>query len=263
MANRPYVSAADISRLFHQPIRRRLPAWPLISACFLIVVGVYFFSNAQAVSQQLLYSWRNDIGPTDLLPRLIVSDNNQVRPVVVIAPPKAAEPAFDLHKLTDNTLYIPKINAKAPIIWDVSNGGDLSTDMLQALRRGVARYPQTALPDQVGNIFLTGHSSNYWWDPGRYRTIFVLLNRLVAGDLVYIKYEDRLYTYKVNGQKTVAPSETGVLAPTATPTLSLMTCTPTGTTLFRRVVTADLISPQDGLKPQPTRPDVSTPLLSS
>lgn len=245
---RPYVSEEHIRKLFHTPKhRRRFPTWQVVSASILIVLGIIGLINGPALYQQLTYWWESDI--QESLKQSV--SNYQHGPLAAPTPglvtrlPISNPIPYPLTPttFTDNTLSIPKINVKAPIIWDVTSGADLNTDLLSALRNGVVRYPETALPDQVGNVFLTGHSSNYWWDKGRYKTVFALLDKLVVGDTIYIKYNGVLYTYNVTGQKIVKPTETAVLRATPTPELSLMTCTPTGTTLFRRIVTASLISP--------------------
>lgn len=258
MSKQRYVSADDINTLFYKPSRKRRSfSWQLISACFLIVLGIFTAINAPALGLQVNYWWNSDIQAASSQNVALPADHLPTVADKVVTPAKTQGQTFDPAQLPNNTIYIPKISTKAPVIWDVSAGGDLNSDMLTALQKGVARYPRTALPDQVGNVFLTGHSSNYWWDPGHYKTVFALLNRLVVGDVIYIKYQDKVYTYRVTAQKVVQPSETSVLAPTKTPTLSLMTCTPTGTSLLRRIVTADLISPKDGLTPQPTTPNES------
>lgn len=236
---------------------------------FLIFIGIFLLINAPALGQQLSYWWQSDIGaakpvtptgpagfavrpPTVSPPSTSPAPTN---PVASTRPAAANYPA----DLPNNRLYIPRTKTLAPVIWDVSSGGgDVNSELLKALESGVVRYPQTALPNQIGNVFLTGHSSNYWWEKGRYKTVFALLNRLVSGDLIYLKYQDQLYIYKVSGQKVVKPTETSVLDPTTKPILSLMTCTPTGTALLRRIVTADLISPKEGLSVQPTRPETGS-----
>lgn len=256
-----YISSEDINSLFHSKKRkRRFPSWQVLSACFVIVFGIFFLINAPAITQQLSYWYETDIQNSQSLTQTISEEKKA--PGIPVASPTGIDTikqpvvtvATDLSKINDNSIYIPKIKVKAPIIWDVSAGGDLNTDMLTALRYGVVRYPQTALPSQVGNVFLTGHSSNYWWEKGNYKTIFALLDRLVVGDMIYIKYNGIVYTYKVAGQRVVKPSETSVLNSTKAPTLSLMTCTPTGTALYRRIVTANLVSPTEGLTQQPTSP---------
>jgi LPXTG-site transpeptidase (sortase) family protein len=104
-------------------------------------------------------------------------------------------------------------------------------------------YGNTALPGQSGNVAIFGHSSNDWWEPGNYKFVFVLLDKLAPGDTVTVNYNARAYTYQVTGSKIVEPTEVAVLNPTVQPTLTLITCSPPGTSLRRLVVTAKQVSP--------------------
>lgn len=259
MKPKPYISAKYINNVFYKPTyKHRVLTGQMISALLLTGFGFYLLVNTPAVSQQFGYWYEHDIKASQRPARQPSSagvTNNEISQLTTVVSVDSRSPIQTApHNLPDNTIYIPKLKIKAPIIWDVTAGGDLNSDLIAALRHGVVRYPKTALPDQVGNVFLTGHSSDYWWEKGGYKTIFALLNRLVVGDMVYINYQNQLYNYRVKGQKVIKPSETSVLAATSTPTLSLMTCTPTGTTLFRRIVTAELISPMLADKIQLTAP---------
>jgi LPXTG-site transpeptidase (sortase) family protein len=136
----------------------------------------------------------------------------------------------------NNNLFIPKISVDVPISWNVS-----SDNTLTALENGVAQYAGTALPGQNGNLFISGHSSYYWWNEGSYKEVFALLDKLEKGDKIYVSYEKKIYVYVVTDKKTVSPSSVEVLDPTNTKTLSLMTCVPVGTNLNRLIVTAKQI----------------------
>jgi LPXTG-site transpeptidase (sortase) family protein len=115
----------------------------------------------------------------------------------------------------------------------------------EALREGVVRYPFTANPDQFGNVFITGHSSYYPWDKGRYKQIFALLHKLEPGDQYFIFFKGKKYTYQVYDIFEIQPDDISVLAqPEELHMSTLMTCTPVGTTLRRLVVQADLVSVQ-------------------
>ena len=139
----------------------------------------------------------------------------------------------------DARLIIPKINVDAPILMVESTN---NKDILESLANGIAHYVNTALPGRVGNMFITGHSSYYWWRGGDYNHVFALLEQVKINDLLYVYYEGGEYVYRVNGSKVVSPKETSVLKQTPTPTMSIMTCVPVGTNLRRLIVTADLIS---------------------
>ncbi|MBU1092199.1 sortase, partial [Patescibacteria group bacterium] len=147
--------------------------------------------------------------------------------------------------IKEDKIIIPKINVDAPLVF--AQTADNKT-IMDALQSGVVHYPGTALPGQVGNAFVTGHSSYYWWSGGEYNRIFTLLDKLQPNDLVYIHYRGEEYIYKMRDSIIVLPKQTEVLKPTATPTLSIMTCVPIGTNLKRLIVRADLISsPATGL----------------
>jgi len=139
----------------------------------------------------------------------------------------------------ESRVIIPKISVDAPIVFPPTTD---NKTILEAIKNGVAHYPGTTLPGRVGNVFLTGHSSYYWWSGGEYNRVFTLLDKLRANDLVYLHYEGREYIYKIRDSIVVLPSQTEVLKPTSGATLSLMTCTPVGTNLKRLIVRADLIS---------------------
>lgn len=138
-------------------------------------------------------------------------------------------------------LLIPKIGVTAPIVFTASNDEKTIQDNLT---KGVVHYNGTAEPGTVGNSFITGHSSNFWWIKGSYNYIFVNLNKLAVGDQAKIYHNGNKYVYQVREVKVVEPSDTSVLATTDTPVLTLMTCTPTGTNWKRLIIVFDQISPK-------------------
>ncbi len=152
--------------------------------------------------------------------------------------PRAPLPASD-QNVAENMLVVPKIKVRVPIVWNST--ADEST-LLANLQHGVVHYGFTALPNtESGNVFLSGHSSYYWWDPGKYKTVFALLDRLRPGDQAFLKYQDTVYAYQVRTSVVVDPSDVSVTNPTREPMLSLMTCVPVGTSLRRLVIQADLV----------------------
>jgi sortase A len=142
-------------------------------------------------------------------------------------------------------VIIPKINVNAPVVYGLT---DLSEQSSQAaLQHGVIHYPiagASAHPGQNGNTVFLGHSSSDFFKPGDYKFIFVQLNRLAAGDLFYLDYEGKRYTYSVRETKIIAPNEVSSLAiGDDKPYATLITCDPPGTARNRLVVIADQIAP--------------------
>jgi LPXTG-site transpeptidase (sortase) family protein len=157
---------------------------------------------------------------------------------------------------------IPKINVNAPIVFTPTNA---EAAIQKDLQQGVVHYANTALPGQAGNTVIFGHSSNDWWEPGNYKFVFLLLDKLIIGDRLSVNYNSRKYIYEVTNVKVVEPSDLSVLRPQAQPTLTLITCTPPGTSWKRLVVTARQVSPAPAAAtaaPEAAQP-VATKLPSS
>ncbi len=140
----------------------------------------------------------------------------------------------------DNMLFVPKIGVQAPIMYANTNA---PAEINKLLLEGVVHYPKTAMPGEKGNVFITGHSSYYWWSKGKYNTVFSILDKVVVGDVVYVNYGGTRYTYKISNVKVVSPDNLSVLAQGDDYTLTLMTCTPVGTSYKRLIVTANQINP--------------------
>lgn len=150
---------------------------------------------------------------------------------------------------TDNRIVIPKLGRSVPIVemsTENIEGEDwakLEKQIQGGLQQGVVHYPGTAKPGQVGNVFITGHSSYYPWDPGKFKDVFATLSQLEVGDEYYVYYNQQKYTYKVREKMEVTPDNVQVLQQPHDQKIStLMTCTPVGTALRRLIIRADDIS---------------------
>lgn len=130
-----------------------------------------------------------------------------------------------------NVLVIPKINVYINII--ESNNAEWAWD------RGAWHDPSTSTPEQGSNTVLSAHRFRY---RPPYKATFYLLDKLEDGDLVYVYWEGKKYTYRVNSEKVVSPSATEVLNPTERSIITLITCDPLFSTENRLIVTAELIN---------------------
>lgn len=149
----------------------------------------------------------------------------------------------------DNRINIPSLSINAPIVEP-----DLGVEALKAkdwptledqirgsLIKGIVHYPGTAKPGKKGNSFFTGHSSNVFWEFSDYNTVFALLPKIDVGADIYVNYEQKTYQYRVIEKKEVQPDDVSILKQGNDKILTLMTCTPVGTTLKRLTVTAELV----------------------
>lgn len=137
-------------------------------------------------------------------------------------------------------LTVPSINVEAPIIFEPSFE---EWKVQLALRSGVVHYGTTANPGDNGNVVILGHSSGQPWAPGNYKFVFTLLDKIQTGDSIIADYNGTRYTYKVTHRAVVHPTDTMLIQPTTKPTITLVTCTPVGTSTNRLIIQAEQISP--------------------
>jgi sortase A len=106
---------------------------------------------------------------------------------------------------------------------------------------------------------VTGHSAGDVYSSNPYKYIFSGLERLEEGDLIYMNYNSVRYTYRVTGKKVIEPTDVDALIiNTNKPMITLVTCTPLGTSRYRLLVTAEQISPSSD---DATTPDNDTPAI--
>lgn len=155
---------------------------------------------------------------------------------------EAIDPTITQEVSADPRLIIPKLNIDVPI-----NFGIQLSEVMSAMNHGVAHYRiagASAYPGEIGNLVITGHSAGDVYSSNQYKYIFSGLERLQDGDLIYVNYNSVRYTYKVIKKEVVEPSNVAALVvQTDKPLLTLVTCTPLGTSRYRLLVTAEQISP--------------------
>lgn len=155
---------------------------------------------------------------------------------------EAIDPTVDREISADPKLIIPKLNIEVTIRFNIA-----AKDVMSAMNTGVAHYRiagASAYPGEIGNFVITGHSAGDIYSSNPYKFIFSGLERLTAGDLIYVNYQSTRYTYTVTSQKVIDPSNVAALVyPTNKPILTLVTCYPLGTSRSRLLIAAEQISP--------------------
>lgn len=183
-----------------------------------LLVISYIVVNFSALSLKIRYYYNFKI-------------KNQAHLIPTPNPSVSAAPAYN--STDPANLIISKIGVDAPIIWNVEE-----SQIENRLLDGVVHFQGTALPDQIGNIFITGHSSYYSWSSSPYKAVFALLENLEPGDIINIQYQNTRLNYIVNERKVVSPDEVSVMDQTQDHRLTLMTCVPVGTNLNRLIIVA-------------------------
>jgi len=203
---------------------------------FLVVFCILFMTiNFQAISKKISFWYKNDFKAENIGSKYYPEAIVNMQSTDNISAVNSSVPQID-----DNTIFIPKIDIKAPIFWQIANTGK---EVQNNLEKGIVHIAGTSLPGQKGNIFITGHSSNYFWSKGKFKDVFSLLDQMVIGDLIYLNYNNTIFVYKAKEIKIVKPTDLSVLDYSDGSNLTLMTCSPVGTSINRLIVVFDQIIP--------------------
>jgi LPXTG-site transpeptidase (sortase) family protein len=138
-------------------------------------------------------------------------------------------------------IVIPAINLDTVVKYVPFSG---YTWLISGLKQEVAWMGDTSWPGLGGNTGLAGHvdlvdgSAGPFWD----------LKLLKAGDQITLYTQQKVYTYRVREQRVVSDTDMSVIAATANPQLTLITCTDWSTELRtylqRLVVFAEFVQVQ-------------------
>lgn len=141
-------------------------------------------------------------------------------------------------KDTDFSITIPKIGASAKVFPNVDPVNP--NIFLPILQKGIAHAKGSVFPGMSGNVYLFAHSTDNWWNVGRYNAVFYLLSHLTIGDEIVVFFEGRRYEYVVSQTLITDPTDVSLLtqAHQGEQQLVLQTCWPPGTTWKRLYVIA-------------------------
>lgn len=200
---------------------------PLTIGFSILVLGLLFEYNQVIIANAVAY---------------MSPGGSEVNDITAIDPTISAS----IHE--NPTLMIPKLNVEVPVVFGAKN--DLNS-MANAMSNGVAHFSirgASAKPGEVGNFAISGHSAGNIYQQSDYKFIFSGLTRMGTGDLIYMDYNGQRYTYRVTGTRTVDPSNSASLREIANnnpgkPMITLITCTPLGTSKYRLLVYGEQIHP--------------------
>lgn len=139
-----------------------------------------------------------------------------------------------------NFLNIPSLEIKAPILYAESK---TENEFQKLLQDGVVHYPGTAMPGEVGNVYIFGHSSDYIWSKGGYKTVFALLPKIEIGEKIEISNKNgEVFTYAVTEKFVAEKTDLKLLSQETggKKILTLQTSYPIGTALRRYIIKAEL-----------------------
>lgn len=224
MVSKSRVKAPKELRGSRVKLRFKRHVLPVLAGLF-VCAAIFILLNAQLIIAQLEYQQRAQYVQTTSIPTT----------ATVI-------PVYHVNPSAPPQIIINKINVTAPVNFTETRINQYV--FLQDLHNGTVHYPGTALPGQTGNVAIFGHSSGVWWEAGNYKFVFTLLDKLTYNDQIFVDYKGIRYVYQVYNTKVVMPDDMTVLNQGGNHILTLITCTPVGTSQKRLIVQAVQISPQ-------------------
>ena len=123
-------------------------------------------------------------------------------------------------------MEIPSIKLKQPVVDGITE---------DVIKYFLGRFPESAMPGQVGNFAVAGHRD--------YTDAFINLYKVKVGDEVIVTTKDGRYTYEVDNSFIVDPDQVEVLEEADYEKMTLVTCT-IGSKR-RVIVTGKLIGKED------------------
>lgn len=222
-----------------QPKKNKITNKKRILAFLLAICGLLFFSSAlfPIIKFQLGYSLKFKQMINPLSSQSYNQNGNVLGDITTdytqlsnwFEPGSSSDkPILFEGEHTTYKISIPKLKVKDAVV--TVGSMDLTKSLIQ--------YPQTALPGQLGNAVVFGHSVlPQFFNPKSYLTIFATLYKLEPGDEIYVNYGSIEYKYIVSKMFEVKPTDLSVLDQRFDQRLlSLITCSPPGTYLRRLVV---------------------------
>jgi sortase A len=122
-------------------------------------------------------------------------------------------------------IRIPKIGLVHPVYEGVT---------LTVVDKGPGHWPGSAVPGQLGNAVFAGHRVTHSHP-------FRNVDKLVAGDEIHFVMPNGTFTYRMTKQQIVIPTDTWIVNPTQTATLTLFACHPPGSAAKRIVIRGEFV----------------------
>jgi LPXTG-site transpeptidase (sortase) family protein len=166
----------------------------------------------------------------------LVDKNNQVPSRL---PTGESKEKILMPKDTDFSIVIPRIGANAEVYPNVDPENE--EEFLPILQKGIAHAKGTVFPGMKGNIYMFAHSTDNFWNVGRYNALFYLLKDVQVGDDVDVFFENVRHSYTITESKVVDGEDVSYIKESQNQieeTLILQTCWPPGTTWKRLLLIA-------------------------
>ena len=179
---------------------------------FFIFNGSAFPAQFHYKTQQIIFSFQKELFRSpkfitkipkneEKKPSFLLLNNLHFSEFIELETQNTITPEVPPDALETNLIELPQFDIKAPIITTTNPDADF---IYKELFKGVVLYPGSSVPGQGYSIIL-GHSSQYPWEKGNYKSVFSLLNELKNGEQIYIFWEQKPLIFEVQDKKIFVP----------------------------------------------------------
>ena len=215
---------------------------------FLIFNGAASFDLVGYKTNKLTEGIKEELIRTPSFVADFSSDSEILSPISNIIsggliPPIINLPPIPIEAENSSILEMPQFGIKAPILQVETIDSKI---IYEKLKQGVVLYPTSDVPGN-GYSIIIGHSSQYPWSPGKYKSVFSLLNQLEQGDKIYVFWNQKPLVFEVRDKKIFLPWPKGtestetIFPPSDEITLILQSCWPVGIASKRVAVETVLV----------------------
>lgn len=218
------------------------------AGCVLSGLSVFVYFFFPIIAYQFFLSGEH-ISIESPVPKYLVASNSNIRSMIAQG---IAQIQFDY---TDARNWYPQVHAeekKAPIKVDTYylsipklgiEDATVST-VDYDLSKNLVHYYGPGNPLDHGTSVIFGHSTiPQWFDPKNYKAIFATLHTIQVGDQIIITVNGQDYTYEIFSTTITTPDDVNIFSQSYDNSyITLVTCTPPGTTWKRLIVRAVLKS---------------------
>ncbi len=205
----------------------------IVLVFFMVANGTFFWQRLVEIADQTMGQPKSNIVVPEKT-KITLSKNEKIISSE-LAPTKDYSQA-------PVALWVESLNIAVPIIYVEKSD---EAEFQRGLKWGVVHYPGTAEIGEAGNAYIFGHSSDYLWSDGRFKTIFSRLPQIKIGaKIVAQNQQGEIFTYQVIATKVVSKNDISVLSQDDPKKylLTLQTSYPVGTAQKRFVAVAELLS---------------------
>jgi LPXTG-site transpeptidase (sortase) family protein len=205
-------------------------------------LGTFF---AIFISSYSLLAWLDFLPEPKAAPVEEVAAQEDITPetlaIAVVDEPLPVVESVPVRAVYPDTITIPALDRSISVLNPASRE---VSDLDAALLYGVVRHPDSATLEQVGTVFVLGHSSYLPTVLNRNFQAFNGIQNLKFGDLITLESGELIYTYRVDRVYRAEAGDVTVPIAGDVQRLVLATCNSFGSVDDRYIVEAALVESQ-------------------